>query len=127
MTELQKIVAVEETIVIQGEELTIRSFKFGQFLKIKPAFNKIILALANVFVMAETHEEIKANILTLETEIYEAFSGLEEEVLQLMSIASGKSIEWIENIEDPIEGSTLLTTILAVNASFFRQKAKLKN
>lgn len=122
---LEETVPVERELIINGEKLVIKNLKFGQYLKCKAALNRIILALSNTYIKAESVAEVRKHIFELEADIFDAIGGREDEVYLLLEVSTGKSREWLESLSIK-DGASLFTSVLGVNADFFRQGSMLR-
>lgn len=103
MSEVQ-ITTPFESVTVQGEQIALTSFKFGQL----PAITKHI---------ANITSSLHADAVDLPTLIAEGG----EDILAILALAVGKPRAWFDTIE-PDEGLQLLAAVIQLNSDMFVKK-----
>lgn len=110
-TQLEVLFPQGKTLNIQGQELTIKPFKFGKL----PAVFKAMEPIAGLFFNLTVAGTNQISLIS------QLISEGGDNIMDLIVIGSGKTKEWVEELETE-EGIDLLTAIIEVNFSFFTQK-----
>lgn len=98
----KKILAPTIAVQAGGEQINIKPFTFGQL----PAVTKHIAHIA----AGAGHGDISIPALV-------ATGG--EDILAVLSIATGKDREWFDTLEDHSEGIALITAVVEANKEMF--------
>lgn len=104
--DIEKVVPVVSTVVINGESLTIKPFKFAQLPKVFKLVQPIVDTLNGLQGLSKP-----ALITTLIAE-----HG--ERVIELIMLVTGKDKAWAEDL-DTDDGIRVLGAVLEVNYDFF--------
>ena len=104
-----EILAPDVTITLEGEEITARELTFGETLKHWEALAAVTGALAGAAGRNDPDALLKA------------FAACREEVMTLVSVATGKPPAFIENLR-PHEAEGLLAAFWRANQHFFLRR-----
>ena len=105
-----EILFSEQQLEIKGEKLTVREFSFIEGLRINQMVRPFIKSMRHVF----TEEDKDSDFSSMSA----AFSDHMDVLIELMSISTGKPVEWFSTLTDT-EGQTLLMAFWSVNKAFF--------
>jgi hypothetical protein len=109
LEDLEKLQNKGEVVKVNGEDIHIKPFTFGQLLKALKHLSNI----GNSFTTGENLDDTSA--------LLRVFSYHTEDVMGLLILATGKDKEFFENL-DPEIGIDLAMAAWRVNQDFFAQK-----
>ena len=99
-------------LILNGEPVTVREYRFLDGLKVAAMAQSLMAGLADLF-LEETAPEA-FDFAALEA-VFGSMPGL---LVELLSISTGKPQAWIETLSDD-DGHTLMMTWWRVNSGFF--------
>lgn len=111
-----EILFPERELTINDEKIIVNEINFTQGLGFGALINPMTKALAELFSDKEDPEF---------EDITEVFAAHKDVVLQLMAVATGKDIDWIEKLGDA-DGQALMTVFWVVNSDFFTRRVVAK-
>lgn len=119
MSDLNIIYPEGLKLTLQGQEVTINKFKFGQLPKVMRAIKSVAGPALQAF---QTGVEPNLELFM------EAGAEASSDLMQLMAECIKKPVSFIEDL-DPDEGIKLIGAFFEVNADFFIKKVlpELKN
>jgi hypothetical protein len=118
MSDLEILTPTATEIVLQGETISVKQFKFMQFSKVAKIVQKMKVKLGDLDVKIETDTEGNKS---LDLDYIKLVAECGDEIKDLCILVTGKDSAFIDTIEGD-EGIALLTTIFEVNMDFFSQK-----
>lgn len=111
-----------DPMTINGEQIIPKTFPFGKLPVVARAIGNMLEVLVT---MPDNIEELLTVEGAKDPGIIVFFMGLIEncygDVMELMSISTGKDRAWIEAL-DPADGFELLINVFMVNYDFFTKK-----
>lgn len=107
LNELEKLVPEDVFVLVNGEKLSIKPFKFKPLLKVL----KIVLKVA------DSGDLIGVDQYT----IFRLLANNPDELMEVFVIATGKDIKFFDDINTD-EGANLIAKIFKVNQDFFSKK-----
>lgn len=111
-----EILFPEADLTINGEVITVNEIKFTQGLKIGAQIKPMINALADLF-----NEEEEPEF----EDIAAIFAANDQALKQMISLTTGKDLEWIDSLGDS-DGQNLMMTVWMVNRDFFTRRVVSK-
>lgn len=114
----------EETILVAGEKVVVRTFKAGQIGFVLPRIRKLFDAMYNSSSDAQPEEDeinwLRSAVVTIFNEL-EAIFGCEE-TFELMAASINKPIEHVKDL-DLEDARRLFNSMFKVNFTYFFQLA----
>jgi len=107
-----EILHPERELMLNGELVIVNEFSFLQGMKADALAQPLIADMSALFHKDEHSADPSYASLTA------MFDKHADIVMQLLSLATGKNIEWIEQLGDT-EGQSLLMTFWSINSHFF--------
>jgi hypothetical protein len=104
-----EILFPDADIVIGGETITVREFGFIEAMKVEPIAWPIIEALADIGTDWESVDF---------RQVMMVFADNAEAFVQLIAASTGKSPEWVAELNDR-DGNAIANTFWRVNQGFF--------
>jgi hypothetical protein len=118
MSDLDTLVPINRTIILQGETLVIEQFRFTQFSKVAKIVQRVKKNVGDFDVKIDTDEDGNKS---LDMDYLKLIAECEEEIVELCILATNKDRNFIDKLEGD-EGIALLTLIFEVNMDFFSQR-----
>lgn len=106
----------DHTLVIGGEEVQVRAFRFREGLRLQSQIGPFITALAEKMAAAD---DISVDTLT------EIFGQYADQTSQLLAVATGKDQDWVDALSDT-DGEALLYAFWEANQDFFLRRVMTK-
>lgn len=106
----------ERTLTLNGEKVEVREFTFREEMQAIMVAEEIIADLANLY-KSEKEPSFQ--------KIEKLFATHEAAFFELVSLSTGKSVEWLQALPGR-EGHVLLMTFWSVNSHFFIQRVVME-
>lgn len=116
-----EILFPEREYMIGQEKVTVHEFTFQEGLRLGAIAQPLITALSDVF-SPECDDDTGPDF----TDISVVFADHWEVLFEMMSVATGRSREWLDNLSDA-DGQTLMMGMWLVNRDFFTRRVVSKS
>lgn len=107
-----EIINAMRSVTLQGETIEVKEFSFRQEMEVSQYTAGIVNDLRDVLIGQENPDMLDIEIV---------FCKHPESYLKLLSMSTGKPVDWIGNLKGR-EGYGLFMAFWAVNAHFFTQR-----
>lgn len=121
-----EILFPDREIEIEGVKVTIREYTFAEGLKIAYSHRALLADLAGLFLPSPSGGGVggEGGYLAASVELADLQAVLganADKVLDLVALATGRSVEWIAELSD-VDGQELLLTWWTCNKAFFGRR-----